>query len=300
MARVIQAEALIEMLATEVPILVDCRYRLTDNSAGYQAYLNGHIPGANYLGLGAELAGPGSKIAGRHPLLSPTQLAATLARIGLTTARPVVAYDDAGGQIAARFWWLCKWAGFGQVALLDGGWQAWLAADGPVTPSQPGEGSSTDFDLAPEPLPLQTDPAMTITSTELKQALQQGDCRLIDARAAIRYRGEEEPMDAVAGHIPGAINHPSSANLDAQLRFLSPAALAELFEPLLAGNKPEQVVHSCGSGVTACHNLFAMELAGLAGSRLFAPSWSGWIAQPGNLYLQGDYGKEGTPLVIDS
>ena len=289
-------------LATETPLLVDCRYQLSDPQAGFQAYRQGHIPGACYLSLSDDLSSPGPAQMGRHPLPSAVDFGHTLATIGFAGDRPVIAYDDAGGQFAARFWWLCKWAGFDHVALLDGGWQAWLAARGTVSnelqlskvvvgPGQPGKGI-----LIPQ---ITTNDQLAVSAAELSRALSDANCRLIDARAGVRYRGEQEPLDRLAGHIPGAINHPNGNNLDGQLRFLSAAQLAKQFQPVLGGWLPEKVIHSCGSGVTACHNLFAMELAGLTGSRLFAPSWSGWIAEPGNHYVQGDAGEEGELRRVD-
>ena len=312
MANLIQAKTLIATLATETALVVDCRYLLTDPQAGFKAYQESHIAGAHYLNLSSDLSGSGPANMGRHPLPSAARFGAILANIGFGTDRQVIAYDDAGGQFAARFWWLCKWAGFDQVALLDGGWQAWIAAQGPVSSdvlvndmanvlvnvvakALAGGGDV----LHAAALELVERPDLLVSAADLKQHLSQSNCRLIDARAAIRYRGEQEPIDPVAGHIPGAVNHPVSNNLDSELRFLPADLLAEKFTALLAGSRPDQVIHSCGSGVTACHNLFAMELAGLVGSRLFAASWSGWIAEPGNLYVQGDSGDEGDLLRVD-
>jgi len=278
-SQLIQADELATALAAGTAVVVDCRYQLGDSDAGYQAYGRGHIPGAYYVNLAKELAGTGPATAGRHPLPQPADFAQLLGRIGADQGRPIIAYDDAGGMMAARFWWLCRWLGHDQVMLLDGGWQAWLAAGGSVSTDVP-----TDHDGAPE-YRLQKD--MTIAAQQLQKALTQERCLLIDARAEQRYCGESEPMDPLAGHICGAVNHPCTNNLDADGKFLSPNRLLEMFTALLGDTPAQQVVHSCGSGVTACHNMLAMELAGLGGSRLFAPSWSGWIAQPGNLYQQG-------------
>lgn len=266
------------------PVIVDCRYRLDDEKAGEWLYHLGHVPGAYYLSLGKDLAGSGPAAAGRHPLPKPELFAQTLGRLGVTAAQTVIAYDDCGGQIAARFWWLCRWVGFERVRMLDGGWPAWLADGGAISQQTPGACDAT--------YTLNLRPDSTVTARLLNQQLADGACLLIDARVPSRFRGEQEPIDPVAGHIPGAVNHPSSENLDANGYFLPAVRLREVFTELLGNWRAEQVVHSCGSGVTACHNLLAMDLAGLDGSKLYAPSWSGWIAQPGNEFLDHFNGDE--------
>ncbi|HAC33474.1 MAG TPA: sulfurtransferase [Gammaproteobacteria bacterium] len=255
-------------------ILVDCRYRLEDGSAGRRAYHRGHIPGAYYLSLAENLAGPGASIDGRHPLPQPERFFELLRSLGITERSRLVAYDDQGGLMAARFWWLCRWVGHLQVELLNGGWQAWLAAGGEAS-SEVSQRPRSDY----VPGPFNN---LTVSAAALKRELAEGSVLLVDARSVARFRGEEEPIDTVAGHIPGAVNRPATQNLDAEGYFYEPARLRESWLSLLGDFQPDQVVHSCGSGVTACHNLFAMELAGLAGSRLYAPSWSGWIADPDN------------------
>ncbi len=254
--------------------LVDCRYRLEDRSAGRQAYHSGHIPGARYLSLADDLTGPGMPIDGRHPLPKPELFAELLRSLGVTERSRLVAYDDQGGLMAARFWWLCRWVGHFHVGLLNGGWQAWLAADGRVSREVPQPPRS---DYVPGPFNN-----LIVSTTALKQGFAEESVLLVDARSVARFRGEEEPIDRVAGHIPGAVNRPATQNLDADGYFKQPDRLRRSWLSLLGDFQPDQVVHSCGSGVTACHNLFAMELAGLAGSRLYAPSWSGWIADPDN------------------
>ena len=300
MAILVQVTTLMAELAKQSdqqPLVVDCRYRLTDRDAGFKDYLQGHIPQAQYLSLSGDLSVDGSKNAGRHPLPTAQDFAVTLARIGFSADRQVVVYDDAGGQIAARFWWLCKSIGFDQVALLDGGWQAWVDAGGAVSTGQLMNNLGGHAQTTVQAARAQR---LVVSEAELKQQLAASNCRLIDARVALRYRGEQEPMDAVAGHIAGAVNHPSGDNLDGQFKFLSADILAEKFNQLLGPYSPDQVIHSCGSGVTACHNLFAMELAGLSGSRLYPPSWSGWIADPDNFYLQGEAGQESELLRVGS
>ncbi len=295
----IEATALADLIAIDQPLIVDCRYRLDDPEAGHQTYLQGHLPGAHYLHLGRDLSAPGPATAGRHPLPAAQQFVCKLAQLGMTADKTLVVYDDVGGQIAARLWWLCRWIGLQRVKLLNGGWQAWLADGGAVTQTVPitTEPSAADVEWASVPQTPQ--PGMAVTSDALKELLAQQACLLIDARSPPRYRGEQEPIDPLAGHIPGAINHPSSANLGSDGKFLPADKLQELFGQLLDGRLARQVVHSCGLGVTACHNLLAMEVAGLVGSRLFAPSWSGWIAEPGNSYHQGS-GADCTRLSVDS
>lgn len=274
MALLIQVEQLAELVGDSAVIVVDCRYQLNDRYRGYQDYCQGHIPGAHYASLGDDLSGPGPRVAGRHPLPQTAKFAGFLAEIGVTGQQNVVAYDDMGGQMAARFWWLCRWLGFDQVMLLDGGWQAWCAEHAQSTEkvTRPNSGS----------IQITVRPELVIDAESLRSGLDNRCLRLIDARAEQRFRGEDEPLDPVAGHIPGAINHPFSLNLGGDNRFHSATRLRQIYTPLLAGFRPPQVVHSCGSGVTACHNLFAMELAGLSGSRLFSASWSGWVADDAN------------------
>ncbi len=251
-------------------VVLDCRFDLGDPGAGERAYAGGHIPGARYAHLERDLAGPVTATSGRHPLPDPTRLAATLGRWGIGRDTQVVAYDDVGGAMAARAWWLLRWLGHEAAAVLDGGIGAWHEA-----------GLALSVEV-PDPLPATFDPnprPRAWLSTEAVQAAV-GDMLLVDARAAPRFRGEVEPIDPVAGHVPGAVNRPFQANLDANGRFLDPARLRADLEALLGGRQPVAAVHMCGSGVTACHNLLAMERAGLGGSRLYAGSWSEWIRDP--------------------
>jgi thiosulfate/3-mercaptopyruvate sulfurtransferase len=252
--------------------LFDCRFSLADTEAGRRTYAAGHLPGAVYAHLDEHLSSPVGPATGRHPLPDKTQLAAWLAANGVGDDTDVVAYDDQGGAFAVRLWWLVRWLGHRRAALLDGGLAAWQAAGGELTTA------------APEPTPARltatADDSLWIGTDALFAALPQGGVQVVDARAAERFRGEQEPIDPVAGHIPGAINLPFPGNLDADGRFLTPAALRGRFDAALGDTPPTRVAHSCGSGVNACHNLFAMELAGLRGSRLYAGSWSEWIRDP--------------------
>lgn len=274
----ISAVQLLERVESKQPlVLLDCRFDLTDPAAGERDYLGGHLPGAHYLHLDRDLAGPQrdgeGRMRGRHPLPSAGAFAALMRSLGVSPGVQVVAYDAQTGVYAARAWWLLHWIGHGQAAVLDGGLAAWLRIGGrlstevPVRPFIAGEPAA---DIDPR--------RPTIDAPGVLTGL--GSLKLIDARAPERFRGEVEPLDPVAGHIPGALNRPFQHNLDADGCFKSESALAEDYRALLGVTDPAQVVHQCGSGVTACHNLLAMEHAGLHGSRLYPGSWSEWCADP--------------------
>jgi thiosulfate/3-mercaptopyruvate sulfurtransferase len=251
-------------------VVVDCRFTLTNAAAGKAAYDSGHIPGARYAHLDEDLARPPAAHEGRHPLPDPERFAATLGRLGIAAGDTVVAYDEGSGALAARLWWLLGWLGHERRAVLDGGFAEWQAAALPV------EQHSPDFAArryAPRRAPR---PDAVVTTGEIERVVAAGDL-LVDARAAPRYRGEQEPIDPKAGHVPGARNRPFSANVTAAGRFRSPAELRTELVELLGDRRPEQLVAMCGSGVTACHLLLAMEVAGLPGGRLYAGSWSEWI-----------------------
>jgi thiosulfate/3-mercaptopyruvate sulfurtransferase len=251
--------------------LFDCRHLLSDPAAGEQAYLAAHLPGASFLHLDRDLSGPMSGRNGRHPLPDPWLLAKKLGAAGVGAATQVVAYDDAGGAFAARLWWLLRWIGHDRVAVLDGGIERWKAQGRPLTTA------------VGTPIPAVLEVRLrerVVTSAELLADL---DCRrlcLIDARSPDRFRGENETLDPVGGHIPGARNRFFRDNLDADGAFRPAAELRREFLSLLAGVESAAVVMACGSGVTACHNLLAMELAGLPGARLYAGSWSEWCSDP--------------------
>jgi thiosulfate/3-mercaptopyruvate sulfurtransferase len=279
----IDAAALRERLSSaEPPVLLDTSFDLADPSAGERSYAEGHLPGAHYLHLDRDLAdharAPGAPFRGRHPLPTREVFAATLGRLGIAPSTPVVVYDRQGATFAARAWWMLRWLGHREVAVLDGGLQAWVAAGGALSREAP-----------PAPTPTSYTPAPALVATVDADTLQQGlgGLRLIDARAAERFRGDVEPLDPVAGHIPGALNRPFKDNLGADGRFLPPETLREAFLPLLAGRPASEVVHQCGSGVTACHNLLAMEAAGLSGAALYPGSWSEWCADPARPVARG-------------
>jgi thiosulfate/3-mercaptopyruvate sulfurtransferase len=276
----IDARTLATLPAHDV-LIVDCRFGLADPGKGERDFLDAHIPGAVYASLDRDLSDLSKQGLGRHPLPDIEAFAQTLSRWGWRKPQRVVAYDDAGGALAAaRLWWMLESVG-AAASVLDGGWKAWTAAGLPVEhgAAVPRPASSVD---------LHFDPARVVYHEELQALRERPSTLLLDARAAPRFRGESEPLDRAAGHVPGAHNRPFSENLDAAGRFKSPQALREEFEAALAGHHPHDVVHMCGSGVTACHNLLAMEAAGLHGSRLFAPSWSGWVSDPARPVATGD------------
>ncbi|NND54372.1 MAG: sulfurtransferase, partial [Gammaproteobacteria bacterium] len=221
--------------------------------------------------LDLDLAAPRTDTSGRHPLPTADQLSELFGSWGLTPDKQLIAYDNAGGAVAARLWWLARWAGHEQVALLDGGLQAWEQSGGPLSTARPSNGTGR-YPVQPGQLP-----EMPVHAVE--GGVSAGELTLIDARDPVRFAGGAEPIDPVAGHVPGALNRPFNLNLDEQGRFKSPAALAAEFAALLDG-QPEPVVSMCGSGVTACHNLFAMTLAGLSPAALYVGSWSEWIRDP--------------------
>lgn len=267
------AEALLARLGTPGgPVLLDCGFDLMDTDAGERAHAQAHLPGAIYAHLERDLSGPksvrGAIDGGRHPLPRREDLAATLARWGIGPHTPVVAYDAQGGPYAARAWWLLRWMGHVNVAVLDGGLVAWRAVGGPV------EHGATTPTPAAQPYPLREHAMPTVDAARL--LTQPGAQVVVDARAPERFRGDVEPLDAKAGHIPGARNRFFKDNLAPDGRFKPAVELRQVFAAL--GVPPEQVVHQCGSGVTACHNLLAMETAGLAGAALYPGSWSEWSA----------------------
>jgi thiosulfate/3-mercaptopyruvate sulfurtransferase len=268
----IGVDSLLSLLGRPGLAVVDCRFDLMNPEAGVRAYLRSHIPQARYADLDRDLSGPVSDRTGRHPLPEPQALARRLGELGIGDDTQVVAYDDAGGSIAARLWWLLRWMGHDAAAVLDGGFKAWIAAGGA---QESDEAATRAQRFTPR-----IDPTAALGTAELEQALRDPKALLVDARAPERYLGTVEPIDKVAGHIPGAVNHPFTANLDAGGRFLPPAELERRWRDRLAGSAPENLIAMCGSGVTACHNLLSLEAAGLGGGKLYAGSWSEWIRDP--------------------
>ncbi len=262
-------------------VVVDCRFSLSDPAYGRRAYQEAHIPGAVYAHLDEDLSGPiVPGRTGRHPLPDPDRLARKLSAWGIDNRTQVVAYDDAGGAFAARLWWLLGWLGHDAVAVLDGGWPRWVREGRPVR-----GGIET---RPPRTFVPHLRPEQVATADEVLRHLHDPAWRLLDARAPERYRGELEPIDPVAGHIPGAVNAPFAENLTPEGTFRPPEQLRQRFEALLGDVPPERVICYCGSGVTAAHNLLAMAHAGLPGARLYAGSWSEWITDPRRPVARGD------------
>ena len=277
----VETEALAAHLADPAWVLFDCRDSLADPEAGPRMCAASHIPGARHIHLGRELSGPVTPDTGRHPLPDPRVLATILGRAGVEATTQIVAYDDVQGAFAARLWWLARWLGHRQVAVLNGGWQQWLAEGRPVSREPPSH--------PPRKFPLRDAPSESWVPVADVVELARGRKRgvLLDARAATRFRGEEESIDPVAGHVPGAVSAPFAGNIAADGRFKSPTELRRRFEQLLSGLRSDQAICMCGSGVTACHNLLAMETAGLKGARLYAGSWSEWIRDPARPVASG-------------
>lgn len=259
--------------------ILDCRFDLARPQWGEQSYAVSHIAGAGYAHLDRDLSGAVTAASGRHPLPASERFAATLGRWGIDADTQVVAYDQGNGAYAARLWWMLRWAGHSAVAVLNGGFAAWQRAMLPV--------SQAPCTRAPRNFTRRPSYAQVFTTVELQKALSLDAIALIDARGADRFAGQNETIDAVAGHVPGARNHPFAGNLDAQGRFLEPAELRRRWVETLRGRPPEQSVCMCGSGVTACHNLLALEIAGLTGGRLYAGSWSEWIRDPARPVARG-------------
>ena len=278
----IGAAELAALLGRDDVLIVDCRHQLADPSAGKRAWQEGHIPGSIHASLDHDLSNLDKHGEGRHPLPDAAAFMRWLAGIGWTPAQHVIAYDDAGGALAAaRLWWMLRLIGHGKAQVLDGGLAAWTRDGGALETSSPVVNAS-------EAREKSWSADQLVDAPSLQLGLANGSILLVDARAEPRFRGEVEPIDKVAGHVPGARNRPFSANLDDDGMFKNAAQLRDEWLTLIDGRRPDEVVHMCGSGVTACHNLFAMEQAGLSGSRLYAPSWSGWISDPSRAIAQGD------------
>ncbi|MEY3775590.1 MAG: hypothetical protein RLZZ129_2370 [Verrucomicrobiota bacterium] len=261
-------------------IVFDCRHDLMDHARGARLYAENHMPGAFFAPVETALSGAKTGTNGRHPLPAPDDFADFLRRHGVTADTQILAYDDVGGQYAARLWWLARWIGHMNVAVLDGGLPKWLAEGHPFTTALPAVREAGTITARP-------DMTMVRTSAEVGEGLKRATCLVVDARAPERYRGEAEPIDKVAGRIPGAVNRFFKLNLKADLTFRPAQELRAEFATLLGGRPPGDVVHQCGSGVTACVNLLAMEHAGLSGSTLYAGSWSEWIADPARPVARG-------------
>jgi thiosulfate/3-mercaptopyruvate sulfurtransferase len=265
----ISSETLNQHLNQSDWVIIDCRFSLANTKQGKNAYQHGHIPNARYAHLDHDLSSSITPFTGRHPLPDFRVLVEKLGHWGVSSHTQVIVYDDAGGAFAGRLWWMLRhWLGHEKVAVLDGGIQAWQTYFSLVT---------TLSQIKPTTFRPYLNDTQWLTARQVQNALAQKKTCLIDARTPERYRGEVEPIDFVAGHIPYALNRPFQSNLDKSGLFLSVEKLRSQFQTLIGNTSPDNVVHYCGSGVTACHNLLAMEYAGLSGSKLYAGSWSEWI-----------------------
>ncbi len=260
-------------------VVVDCRFKLDDPGWGEREYGAEHIPGAAYAHLDRDLSGPKNGTNGRHPLPDPAVLASTLGRLGVTSGVQVVAYDQNNGMFASRLWWLLRWMGHDAVAVLDGGFARWTAEGRPVASGverQPARSFGASVRTG-----------MVMDADGVARIAHAPGWRLVDARAPERYRGETEPLDKVAGHIPGAANYFFGRNVDEHQTFRTPEELRRQWQEPLHGVDGTRLVCYCGSGVTACHNLLALEHAGITGAKLYPGSWSEWCADPARAVEKG-------------
>lgn len=279
----INAQTLQDNLDTDWLIL-DARHDLMDPQAGLRAYQQGHIPGALFISGDETVSGQKNGSNGRHPLPDPACFAAAMKQAGLRPGRRVVIYDGSTGMFASRVWWMLRWIGHEPVALLDGGWTHWLASNGAV--------QADAGQVVPPVASVQPDTNVaagmpSVNAGFVQQQLGSPQWFMLDARSAERFRGEVEPIDPVAGHIPGAFNRPNTLNVEENGRFKPASQLAGEFRRLLGEQTADKVIHQCGSGISACHNLFAMELAGMPGSALYAGSWSEWCSDPARPVAKG-------------
>jgi thiosulfate/3-mercaptopyruvate sulfurtransferase len=284
---IISVDQLKSLQSSGTPLMIfDCSFDLANPAAGEEQYRAAHIPGAVYTNLDTDLSDqgvvdpdgthhphPDAASGGRHPLPSREKFAIWLSRVGFTNDMQAIVYDRNGANYCGRLWWMLKWAGHEAVAVLDGGLQAWQVSGGEVTDLDEPSHFQSNFKLGP---PLRTLATTSSVESRLGKPVQ----TLIDARATPRFKGEVEPLDPVAGHIPGALNRPLAANLEPGGKFKSAAQLRSEFEQLLAGRDPATVVHHCGSGVSAVPNIIAMEFAGFGPTALYAGSWSEWCSDP--------------------
>ncbi len=279
----VSAGALADVLRSEPQrcLVCDCSFDLADTKAGGRAFDEAHIPGAVYLHLDEDLSGSKTGRNGRHPLPDRERFVARMAALGMSYDTLIVAYDRSAGMYAARMWWLLRWCGHAAAAVLDGGFASWQAAGGSVESGDPQPRLSGRVQPRP-PLVEVLDYAAVYANLGSTQRL------VIDARAADRFRGENETLDAVGGHIPGARNRPFRDNLLPDGRFKPAEQLKADFDAITGGKSGAALIHQCGSGVTACHNLLALEAAGVPGGALYAGSWSEWCVQDGAPVAIGD------------
>lgn len=266
----------VSTLKTSLPrfdwLVFDCRFDLTNADKGYELYLESHIPGAVYAHLDEHLSSPITANSGRHPLPDMASFNQWISSSGFNGLQQVVVYDDSYGAMASRLWWLLKCMGHEAVAVLDGGWQSWIEHDGETSDELPGP--------VARKWQGNLNPSCVVTTEQVSQNLEQQDFQLIDVRTRDRFNGIAEPIDPVAGHIPGAINMPLNDNLGADGCYKSPRELRELYQPMVNEWSEQQQVYMCGSGVTACHSVLAMCVAGYPMPLVYAGSWSEWIRDP--------------------
>lgn len=279
MGTMIQAEEIAGRLEDRVVRVFDCRFDLARPDAGREAYAAGHIPGAAYADLNLDLSAPPTPRSGRHPLPAPAAFEERLRAFGVNRDSVVVAYDAGNGMYASRLWWMLRWLGHDAVFVLDGGLRRWIALGLPVDTSVP-ERDPGDFSASPRP-------DMQVDAAGVLARLADPSTLLLDARAPERYRGEVEPIDAVAGHVPGAVNHPFTTSIGEDGRLLPADELRVAFTRRLGDVPADRAIAMCGSGVTACHLLLAMEHAGLPGARLYPGSWSEWSRDPSRPVARG-------------
>ena len=265
-----------DTLATHVDdpafVIVDVRHDLANaDDHGDAVYAQSHIPGARFAHVDRDLSSRKTGRNGRHPLPSPEAAAALFGRLGIDASKQVVAYDQGNAMFASRLWWMLRWLGHDRVAVLDGGFAKWQREGKPVSSDIPAVQATTFVPIRVRP---------TVSATGVAASLPRHTLVLLDARAAERYRGDVEPLDPVAGHIPGAINRPYTRNVAADGTFRSARELRAEFDAMLHGRPPDDLVHYCGSGVSACHNVLAMTVAGYPLTRLYPGSWSEWVAEP--------------------
>ena len=268
----VTAQTLAQNLADPAWRIFDCRHDLKNPALGAQQYAGAHIPGAQFAHLDRDLSAPKTGSNGRHPLPSPEAIAQWLGEQGIRPQDQIIAYDTDSGTMAARLWWTLRWIGHEAVAVLDGGYARWVEEGYSVNARVPEHPRTT--------YPLRQRPNMTVEVAQIESRTEDENVLLLDARSPTRHRGESEPIDPVAGRIPGSHNRFCAQNLDGDGLFKDAGTLRQEFAVLLGKRSPEDVVHYCGSGVAACHNQLAMEIAGFTGSRLYAGSWSEWIADP--------------------
>ncbi len=271
----VSTEELARHLHDENWLLFDCRFDLANPEWGFTDYQASHIPGAVYVHLNEDLSGPVTPATGRHPLPDSHVFSAKLAKWGVGPGKQVVVYDRTGGSFAGRLWWMLKATGHNDAALLDGGFAKWEAEKRPLA-----NGIEMPLNPISKLFSRPFDPRMWVTAEEVNKVKENPEYRLVDARAPERYNAEIEPIDPVAGHIPGAINRFNGLNLKPDGTFKSPGELRREFAELLGQVRPENVIVYCGSGVTSVHHLVAMQIAGIKGARLYPGSWSEWIRDP--------------------